>query len=91
MNDSSKIIDVISSNLDKVREQLDSGLFISALVAALVAAFAATFVFMLTPAVRSAATHLEPRLFDFTWALAAFALPSAVGMLMAFLTALVCG
>ena len=40
----------------------------------LVAAFAATFVFVLTPAVRSAATHLEPRLFDFTWALAAFAL-----------------
>ena len=40
----------------------------------LVAAFTATFVFMLTPAVRSAATHLDPRLFDFTWALAAFAL-----------------
>ena len=40
----------------------------------LVAAFVATFVFMLTSAVRSAATHLEPRLFDFAWALAAFAL-----------------
>ena len=42
MNDSSKIIDVISSNLDKVREQLDPGLFISALLAALIAAFAAS-------------------------------------------------
>ena len=40
----------------------------------LVAAVVATVVFMLTPAVRSAATHLEPRLFDFAWALAAFAL-----------------
>lgn len=40
----------------------------------IVAATVATLVFMLTPAVRSAATHLEPRLFDFAWALAAFAL-----------------
>ena len=40
----------------------------------IVAAATATVVFMLTPAVRSAATHLEPRMFDFTWALAAFAL-----------------
>ena len=39
----------------------------------LVAAIAATTVFLLTPAVRSAATHLEPRLFDFTWALVCFA------------------
>lgn len=35
----------------------------------LVAASVAAAVFLLTPAVRSAATHLEPRLFDFTWAL----------------------
>ena len=40
----------------------------------LVAAFTATVVFVLTPAVRSSATHLEPKLFDFMWALAAFAL-----------------
>ena len=39
----------------------------------LVAAIAATTVFLLTPAVRSAATHLEPRLFDLTWALVCFA------------------
>ncbi len=39
-----------------------------------VAATAAAVVFMVTPAVRSAATHLEPRLFDFTWVLCAFAL-----------------
>ena len=40
----------------------------------MIAAIAATTVFLLTPAVRSAATHLEPRLFDFTWALLCFAL-----------------
>ena len=40
----------------------------------LVAAGATTLVFLLTPAVRSAATHVEPRLFDFTWALLAVAL-----------------
>ena len=40
----------------------------------LVAAATAAAVFMTTPAVRSAATHLEPRLFDFTWALFAFSL-----------------
>lgn len=40
----------------------------------LVAALVASVVFMLTPAVRSAATHLEPRMFDFTWALLCFAL-----------------
>ncbi len=40
----------------------------------LIAATVATGVFMLTPAVRSAATHLEPRLFDWTWALLVFAL-----------------
>ena len=46
-----------------VREQL-----------ALVAGASAAIVFMTTPAVRAAATHLEPRMFDFTWALSAFAL-----------------
>lgn len=45
MNSSSKIIDVIEANLDKVREQLDPGLFISALVAALLAAFAAQLLY----------------------------------------------
>ena len=35
----------------------------------LVAASAAALVFMLSPGVRSAATHLEPRMFDFMWAL----------------------
>ena len=40
----------------------------------LAAAIVAAAVFMLSPAVRAAATHLEPRLFDFTWALLAFAL-----------------
>lgn len=38
-------------------------------IISLVAGIAATTVFLLTPAVRSAATHLEPRLFDFMWAL----------------------
>lgn len=38
------------------------------LLATLAGAVAAV-VFVLTPAVRSAATHLEPRLFDFLWAL----------------------
>ena len=36
---------------------------------AAVAGAVAAVVFALTPAVRSAATHLEPRLFDFLWAL----------------------
>ena len=40
----------------------------------LVAAIAATAVFLVTPAVRQAATHLEPRMFDFMWALLCFAL-----------------
>ena len=40
----------------------------------LVAAATAAIVFMVTPGVRSAATHLEPRLFDFTWLLLSFAL-----------------
>ena len=35
----------------------------------LVAGLTASVVFMLTPAVREAATHLEPRMFDFCWAL----------------------
>ena len=39
----------------------------------LVAGLASAVVFMLTPAVQQAATHLEPRLFDATWALLAFA------------------
>ena len=34
----------------------------------------AAVTFMFTPAVHEAATHLEPRLFDFTWAAALFAL-----------------
>ena len=38
---------------------------------AAIAAAVAAAVFALTPAVRSAATHLEPRLFDFLWALVA--------------------
>ena len=40
----------------------------------LIAALVASITFMLTPAVRSAATHLEPRMFDFTWALLCFVL-----------------
>ena len=40
----------------------------------LIAATTASVAFMLTPAVRSAATHLEPRMFDFAWALLCFAL-----------------
>ena len=40
----------------------------------LIAALSASVVFLLTPAVRSAATHLEPRMFDFTWALLCLAL-----------------
>ena len=39
-----------------------------------VAAIVATAVFLLSPAVRQAATHLEPRMFDFTWLLLCFAL-----------------
>ena len=34
-----------------------------------VAGLAATLVFMLTPAVREASSHLEPRMFDFSWVL----------------------
>lgn len=45
MNSTSKIIDVIEGNLDKVREQLDPGLFISALIAALLAAFVAQLLY----------------------------------------------
>ena len=40
----------------------------------LVAATVSAVVFMLTPAVLKSATHLEPRLFDATWALLAFLL-----------------
>ena len=39
----------------------------------LIAAGVSVIVFMLTPAVRAAATHLEPTLFDFTWVALAFA------------------
>ena len=41
---------------------------------ALVAGATAAVVFMTTPAVRAAATHLEPRMFDFTWAILSFSL-----------------
>ena len=41
---------------------------------AVVAGVAAAVVFMFTPAVREAATHLEPKMFDFAWALLTFAL-----------------
>ena len=40
----------------------------------LVAATVASVVFMLTPAVLSAATHLEPRMFDFAWLLLSLSL-----------------
>ena len=40
----------------------------------LVAATVSAVVFMFTPAVRESASHLEPRLFDATWALLAFLL-----------------
>lgn len=42
-----------------------------------IAAAVSVIVFALTPSVRSAATHLEPRLFDFTWAVLAFAVSVA--------------
>ena len=42
--------------------------------ASLVAASTAAVVFMFSPCVMSAATHLEPRMFDFAWALLTFAL-----------------
>lgn len=45
MNNTSKIMDILDSNLDQVREQLDPGLFISALLAALVAAFIASLMY----------------------------------------------
>ena len=45
MNSTSKVIEVIEANLDKVREQLDPGLFISALAAALAAAFVASLMY----------------------------------------------
>ena len=40
---------------------------------AAVAGAVSVFVFILSPAVRSAATHLEPRLFDFAWLMLAMA------------------
>ena len=39
-----------------------------------VAGLVAALVFLFSPAVRSAATHLEPKMFDFAWALLVFAL-----------------
>ena len=39
-----------------------------------IAGAVATLVFLFTPAVRSASTHVSPRLFDFTWALLTVAL-----------------
>ncbi len=38
------------------------------------AALFSVFVYIFTPAVHEAATHIEPRMFDFTWLLASFAL-----------------
>jgi len=45
-----------------------------AVAVSVIGGVAASVVFMFTPAVFSAATHLEPRLFDATWALLSFAL-----------------
>ena len=45
-----------------------------AVVISVIGGVTASVVFMFTPAVFSAATHLEPRLFDATWALLSFAL-----------------
>ncbi len=45
MNNTTKIMDILGSNLDQVKEQLDPGLFISALIAALIAAFVASFLY----------------------------------------------
>ena len=62
-----------------------------------VAGAVAAAVYMLSPAVRSAATHLDPRLFDFTWALAtcALALPflrlKRLAWLFALLVAVLAG
>ena len=65
----------------------------------LVAASVTALMFLFSPAVRSAASHAEPRLFDFTWALLACALvfpalrlprighwlfPLCLGVLLAF-------
>ncbi len=45
MNSSAKVVEMIETNLDKVRDQLDPGLFCSALLAALLAAFAASLLY----------------------------------------------
>lgn len=45
MNNTSKIMEILDSNLSQVREQLDPGLFISALLAALAAAFVASLMY----------------------------------------------
>lgn len=51
------------------------------LVIARIAATTAALVYIFTPAVHEAATHIEPRMFDFTWLLVAFAfiIPIAKG------------
>lgn len=58
----------------------------------------AATVFMLTPAVREAATHVEPRMFDFCWVLATAMLfipyayaPAAVAWLMPIVIGLLAG
>ena len=58
----------------------------------------AAIVFLMNPAVRSAASHLEPRLFDVTWALAALVLlapyarlPKAVAWLCPVASAVMAG
>lgn len=46
MNSSSnKLMDLVENNLSKVSEQVDPGLFVSALLAAILAAFAASFLY----------------------------------------------
>lgn len=45
MNSAFKLTDIIENNLTKVSEQIDPGLFISALLAAIAAAFAASFLY----------------------------------------------
>lgn len=63
-----------------------------------IAGAAAAVVFMLTPAVREASTHLEPRIFDVAWALVAFAAlipfaraPKSVAWLLTILVGVMAG
>lgn len=69
-----------------------------AVVISRIAGAVSTLVFMFTPAVRAAATHLEPRLFEFTWALMAFGvlalmprLPNFAAVLMPAVAAVMVG